>query len=138
MMQEVFSIVYRTLIDLSAATGLSYNEINILVYYLIIPMMFFAMIDKIIGKHFFKIGLVVVWILILIVTDFNEFSDGLFAASVKFLLMFESIGWNYTVSSVIICVLIPGVIFAALFYYSYWPSLKKLVLEKVLRKTKTA
>jgi len=38
----------------------------------------------------------------------------MFEASVRFLLWFQRIGWNYEVSSVIICVIIPIIIYILL------------------------
>jgi hypothetical protein len=123
-MNTIFKIVYIVLKKLSAATGLTYNEINIVVYYIIIPMIYFVMIDKIFKKHIFKIVFACVVATTVFLVDFKLFSDTLFAGSVRFLLWFKVIGWNYTVSSVIICVIVPILLFGVLFYFSYWPDLK--------------
>lgn len=101
---------------LSDLTGLSYKAINIVVYYIIAPFVFLFLIDRIIKKHYFKIGFtIVVVIALLIIKDFELFSRKLFDLSVDFLNLFEIIGMNYTVASVVICVIIPTIAFVLLF-----------------------
>ena len=55
---------------------------------------------------------ILLWILLLMATGkrFSLFCDRLFFASQRFLLWFRKIGWNYVVSSVIICVVVPVII----------------------------
>lgn len=126
-MYDLFNFVYLILVAISRTTGLSYNEINIIVYYYLIPLIYFSMIDKILKTHLFKIGLTFFSILIMIFTNFSDFSDWLFDISVQFLLYFSIIGWNYIVASVIICVFVPILIFIPLFYFSYYPSVKQFI-----------
>lgn len=47
---------------------------------------------------------------------FRDRSDWIFDKSVNFLLWFKKIDWNYVVSSVIICVVVPALIYAELIY----------------------
>ena len=47
---------------------------------------------------------------------FRDRCDWAFMKSVDFLLWFKKIGWNYVVSSVIICVVIPILISVELIY----------------------
>lgn len=47
---------------------------------------------------------------------FSDRCDWAFDKSVDFLLWFKRIGWNYIVSSVIICVVVPILIYAELIY----------------------
>ncbi|MBK9575783.1 MAG: hypothetical protein IPK50_21665 [Fibrobacterota bacterium] len=129
-MDTAFQIVYLLLVYGARVTGLTYNEINIVVYYMIIPMIYLAMIDKIVGRHLFKPALAVLILLVIFLTDFAKFSDGLFDLSVKFLLLFNVVGWNYTVASVIICVVVPIQVFAVLFYFSYWPTAKSYFVKR--------
>lgn len=123
-MQSIFDITFHFLQYLAETTGLSYNEINIIVYYFFIPMIYLAMIDKILKTHLCKLILFVVALLVLVFVDFNEFSDWLFQESVVFLNSFQPLGWNYMLASVIICVFTPLLIFIVLFYCSYWQILK--------------
>ncbi|KQC14643.1 MAG: hypothetical protein APR63_05270 [Desulfuromonas sp. SDB] len=132
-MKIIFDIVYCLLKQLSVITGLTYNEINIVLYYIIIPMIYFVMIDRIMKKHVFKIGFSIIVLITLVFVDLNEFSNSLFDASVKFLLLFDVIGWNYVVSSVIVCVVVPVIIFGVLFYFSYWSSVKKYLVKKPVK-----
>jgi hypothetical protein len=131
-MNTIFEIVYYLLCWLSGITGLSYKAINIVVFFIIIPFIFLILIDRLIKKHYLKIGFtVIVLILLLIIKDFEVFSRQLFDICVKFLQWFKAIGWNYTVASVIICVFIPLVAFILLFYYAYREKIKYL-LHKLL------
>jgi len=124
-MNTIFQIVYLILVWLSDLTGLSYRAINIVVYFIVIPLVYLHLIDNLLKKHYLKIGFsILVLILLLIINDFEVFSDRLFDLSVKFLLWFKVIGWNYTVASVIICVIIPLIAFLVLFYFAYWKRIK--------------
>ena len=48
------------------------------------------------------------------IPDFNGFSERLFASSVAFLMLFGRIGLDYTAASVVVCVIVPGLVFAGL------------------------
>ena len=92
--------------------------INIVVYYYTIPFIFIVMIDKIWGMHYLKIGyLIVVIVSLLLIKDFEKFSELLFHKSENFLRSFSVIGWNYEFASVVICVFLP---FAIIFLLSYY------------------
>ena len=52
---------------------------------------------------------------------FRDRCDWAFDKSVDFLLWFKKIGWNYVVSSVIICVVVPALIYVELI----WAVVKK-------------
>ena len=130
-MHTIFQIVYNVLKRLSSVTGLTYNEINIVVYFIIIPLIYLVMIDKIIHKHILKLTFGGLVISIVAFADFKSFSDSVFAASVKFLLSFENIGWNYVVASVIVCVIVPMIVFCVLFYFSFWPYIKNKFFRKI-------
>lgn len=54
------------------------------------------------------------------------FSDWLFRESVEFLLSLEIFGWNYVVSSVLVCVVFPAIVFAIMLrdaYPGFFPAL---------------
>ncbi|MBI5540812.1 MAG: hypothetical protein HY951_12180 [Bacteroidia bacterium] len=119
-MNDIFAFVYSILEGMSKITGLSYKEINIIVYYIVVPFVYLSLFDKLLKNHFLKIGFSIAVILFLIfVKDFSLFSNDLFDKSVRFLQWFEIIGWNYIVASVIICVVVPFLIFALLLYFVY-------------------
>lgn len=117
-MNLIFKIVYAILKWFSAVTGFSYNEINIIAYYIVIPLIFCHLFDKLFKVKYYKIGLAVVVIIALsIIQDFSSFSDKLFDKSVDFLKWFEVLGWNYIQASVIICVFLPAFIYFVLRYF---------------------
>lgn len=61
---------------------------------------------------------IIVWIVFLWKDPikFRDRCDWAFDKSVDFLLWFKKIGWNYVVSSVIICVVIPVLIYLELIW----------------------
>ena len=116
MIDKCFQIVAGVLYKIAQATGLTYNEINIIVYYLVVPLTWTVMIDILIKAPITTILLFTAWIVIFTVhyNDFRHWCDWALDKSVDFLLWFKRIGWNYVVSSVIICVVVPIIIYAAL------------------------
>ena len=129
-MNELFDIIYSLLKWLSRLTGLTYREVNIVVYFIIIPTLFIFLIGKIYKKKYLIIGfLVFVFVSLLIIPDFTLFSDKLFDVSVDFLNWFNHIGLNYVQASVVICVIIPILIVIILLFLN-----KKAKLINVFKK----
>jgi hypothetical protein len=119
-MEIIFYIVYQILMVISQVTGFSYNEINIIVYYIMLPFVYVFLADKILKKNILKLLYIVSVVAILIaIPDFKGFSDWLFAASVDYLLSFHLFGWNYVVSSVMVCVIFPSVVFLGMLHFAY-------------------
>ena len=117
-MKLLFNIVRDSLQSLADISGLSYMAINIVVYYYVMPFIFFVMIDKIWGMHYLKAGyLIIVIVSLFLIKDFEIFSNSLFYKSENFLKSFSVIGWNYEFASVVICVFIPLVIILVLSYF---------------------
>ena len=112
----VFGTVALGLNILAKLTGLTYREINIIVYYLIIPLSWFIMLDYIIGLPITTPIWILLWVYIFWSKRkfFRQWCDVAFKLSVDFLLKFQRIGWNYWVASVIIGVVVPIIIYAAL------------------------
>jgi hypothetical protein len=124
-MNPVFYIVAHTLNWIASVTGFTYNEINIIAYYIILPFVYVALIDRILRKHILKITYVVAWIgVFCLVKDCGAFSNTLFDASVDFLLMFSHVGLNYVAASVVICVILPGIAFVSLLWFAF-PELRR-------------
>jgi hypothetical protein len=99
-------------------TGRTYNEMNIIVYYFMIPYSWLLMLDAIWGFHYCAIvGGVFYLLLWLAIKNFKSFSDDVFELSVKFLNSFNKYGSNYVASSVWICVAVPLVIYGVLIYF---------------------
>lgn len=111
----IFVTVYQSLMHLSEKTGISYTAINIIIYYLIIPLSWAIMLDYIIQLPICTSVLLIGWTVILILTKdrFYQWCNKVFSISVKFLLSFRF--WSYTTSSVVICVIVPIIIYIALF-----------------------
>lgn len=113
IMAPVFAIVAGAEILIAKVTGRTYNEINIIVYYMLMPLSWFAMVDYITGLPFLSPMFGMAWTLFLWKDKmkFRDRCDWAFEKSVDFLLWFKTIGWNYIVSSVVICVVIPALIY---------------------------
>ena len=95
-MNLVFRIVADSLNWVASVTGFTYNEINIIAYYIILPFIYVALIDRILKKHFLKIAYVLAWVILILFTpNFRAFSDALFKSSVDFLLLFGRVSLNY-------------------------------------------
>jgi hypothetical protein len=119
-MNTTFEIVSSLLKWIAEVTGFTYNEVNIIAYYIILPFAYIILADRIFQKHMLKILYVVgVSVFLFLITDFTRFSDWLFQKSVDFLLSFQFLGWNYIVASVLICVVFPAVVFIVMFHFAF-------------------
>jgi len=119
-MNLVFQIVAGILNGIALVTGFTYNEINIIAYYIILPFVYVALVDRIIKRHYLKIAYVAIWVVALIlIPDFKAFSDLLFKLSVDFLLFFGRVGLDYVAASVVICVILPGLVLVALLWFAF-------------------
>lgn len=117
MINKIFRLVANALIALARITGLTYNQINILVYYFFIPFTWLVMLDEIFDWHYLKAAFIVFCIgFTLGCRDFKNYSDWAFKRSVDFLNFFNRFGSNYYKSSVWICVAIPIVVYIYLGY----------------------
>ena len=117
MIRVIFRIVALSLNVIAKLTGRTYREVNILVYYFMVPLSWLIMLDQIFGFHYFKISfLLVCFGFYLGCRDFKSYSDWLFEKSVVFLNLFNKMGSNYVSSSVWICVGLPLLIYLALGY----------------------
>jgi hypothetical protein len=118
VMLPVFAIVAGIEHVIAKVTGLTYNEVNIIIYYLLIPLSWAVMIDFITMLPLLSPMYIVGWIVFLWKDPmrFRDRCDWAFGKSVDFLLWFKKIGWNYIVSSVVICVVVPALVYAELIY----------------------
>ena len=100
-----FALTAKTLLQIGKIFHLSYNAVNIIVWYMLLPLAWAAILD-------YKLHQVVfapVWILfcigiiVLQRKQFNKFCDLMFRLSQEFILSFG----NYYLWSVIICLLVP-------------------------------
>ncbi len=114
-MSATFFVVMVGLEWMAAITGVTYAEINIIAYFMILPLLYAAMLDGIMRSHWLKLAVVAGWaVALFVIPDFGNFSERLFGASVSFLLLFGRIGLDYTAASVVVCVILPGLTFVAL------------------------
>lgn len=117
-MNEIFQVVYKFLKWISQITGFTYHEINIIVYFIVIPALFIFLLSRIFKQKMLIIGfLILVFFAVIIIPDFSEFSTQLFDKSVVFLNWFDHLGLNYIQASVVICVIIPVLILILLRYF---------------------
>jgi hypothetical protein len=118
VMIPIFAVVAGIEKLIAKLTGLTYNEVNIIVYYLLIPLSWTVMIDYITRIPFLTPMFLIVWVILLWKDQmkFRDRCDWAFKKSVDFLLWFKRIGWNYIVSSVIIGVVVPVLIYVELIY----------------------
>ena len=118
VMLPIFAVVAGVEHVIAKLTGSTYNEVNIIVYYLLIPLSWAVMIDYLTKLPFISPMFVLAWIVFLWKDPmkFRDRSDWAFMKSVDFLLWFKRIGWNYVVSSVIICVIVPILVYVELIY----------------------
>ncbi len=116
-MKEVFTLVYNFLKWLSRITGLTYHEVNIVIYYILIPSIFIIILDKIFNTNWLKIGFGLLVVLTLFfVPNFEKFATMLFYKSVDFLNGFQALGLDYVQASVVICVIAPLIFIFLLVY----------------------
>lgn len=91
MIIQTFALVANSLLFIGKKTGLTYNEVNILVYYLLIPLSWAIMFDFWLGLPIMTVALLLVWLGIFIATrhTFKEWCDWAFQDSVDFLNWFN-------------------------------------------------
>ena len=118
IMLPIFAVVAGLEHIIAKLTGATYNEVNIIVYYLLIPLSWAVMVDHITMLPFLTPMYIIAWIVFLWKDPmkFRDRCDWAFDKSVDFLLWFKKIGWNYVVSSVIICVVVPVLVYIELVY----------------------
>ena len=115
IVHRIFFWVVRELIALANYLNLSYNEVNILVFYVVIPFMWCTLLDMYWEIHYLKIGYALLCLaMFLIYRNFKTLSDTIYKKSVYFLLYFDRFGSNYILSSVLICLGVPLIVFGVL------------------------
>ena len=116
-MRSIFNITASALAFLARILKLTYNQINVIVYYFLIPISWIYLIGILINS---QIGIVLYCIFSFGVFvgcgDFKKYCDRLFNSSAHFLNSFGKVGSDYVKSSVIICVALPILIYITLIY----------------------
>lgn len=119
MIKNRFKFTANFLKRLSRKTGFTYNEINILGYFFIIPFSWLIILDEILEIHILKLSFVVFCVGFYVgCRSFKDYSDLLFLKTVKFLNYFNRFGNNYIASSVWICIAVPILIYILLLYFA--------------------
>lgn len=118
MIDSIFLIVQKSLEWIAKKTQLTYREVNIILYYFLIPFTWTLMIDYVFRLPFV---LSIVYCLFSIIVflsckNFKKFCDQLFDKSIYFI---ESFG-NYYTFSVVLCVAVPIVIYIVLGVFVYY------------------
>ncbi len=115
--ERIFYKVAENLRWFARLFKLSYQEVNIILYFFIIPFSWIVLLDMLFGIHYLKLIFVLSSIVFFLwVKDFRLYSYKLFNKSVDFLNYFNRYGSNYIVSSVWICVALPIAIYWILIY----------------------
>lgn len=122
-----FAVVSAGLFWMARRMHLTYNAINVLVYYWLIPASWTMMIDWRVdwqvatpwGEGFcplLTLLLCAAWVGILLATVrfFGKWCDLMFNTSVDFLNYFNRWGGNYVLNSVVVCVCVPVAIYILL------------------------
>lgn len=110
---KIFWWIANGLSGIADKTGLTYNEVNILVYYLFIPLTWTIMLDIILHMPITTPLQLLVWACIFVFTRgrFHQWCDKAFVMSQKFIRFFG----EYVKYSVVICVIVPITIYVILF-----------------------
>lgn len=116
--KKIFYFVANSLLYIARKSKLTYNEVNVLLYYLIIPISWTILFDCWLGLPLTTAALLLVWLGIIIVTRhyFRQWCDWAFKDSVDFFNWFNRFGGNYKLNSVIICVIMPIFIYLVLIW----------------------
>lgn len=122
-----FAVVAIALEWMARKLHITYNEINVVVYYWLIPLSWTLLLDYKLDASIDVMGcqgylpiltilLCFSWIGILIANYrfFSKWCDYVFKASQDFLCIFNRRGGNYVLNSVVICVVIPLIIYIIL------------------------
>ena len=114
---KTFQLTANLLHSIARMTGKTYYEINVFIYFFLVPFSWCWMVDTFFYFHYLKLSFILLTIGFFIgCRNFREYSDELFFKSVKFLNFFNRFGSNYKLSSVIICLLLPFLVYAYLIY----------------------
>lgn len=117
MINQIFNQTAIILLKISKKLHLTYNEINVIVYYGFIPLTWMILLDFIL--NIWPI-LTLIWsviclsIYLLNRKNFSQWCDLIFQKSVDFLLSFNCINWDYYKASVYICVILVLIIYLIL------------------------
>lgn len=105
-MQELFITTRDLLLDMASATGLTYKEVNVLVWYFFIPFTWAILFDLIVGRHRGKLVVGLISLIAGLTLYFASRTEWLFDRSCE-LLLGSNVGGSYVNASVVICLFVP-------------------------------
>lgn len=106
--QFLFLIVAKSLYRIAELTKLTYNQINVIVYFFVVPFLYMTILDHHFDFHYIKAAAAFTLFGFFIgCRDFAAYSDWLFAQAVKFLQYFKRYGISYESASIWFCVVLP-------------------------------
>ncbi len=118
VIERIFQWEVIQLLKLAGMFKLSYHEINIILYFFVVPFTWFLMLDALFQFHYLKLSFAFLCIGFFTgCSDFKPFATSFYRKSVQFLLYFNRFGSNYIASSVLICLVVPICIYALLIYF---------------------
>ena len=118
-MNAVFDAVMHSLEWGAGLSGLTYAEVNIIVYFMLLPVALAAMADRILHWHWLKLSVLAVWATALLaIPNFTAFSDRAFDLCAAFLSAFAVVGLSYVQASVAVCVILPLLVLAGLVVFN--------------------
>lgn len=118
MYNSIFIAVRNRLLKIGKSTGLSYQEVNIIVYFFLIPFSWACLLDVIYGSYLFVLAIFVIGGIVLSITP--KQIDALFEKCVNLLAYLNRFGLNYERVSVWICVWLPLVIYIILIKLAFF------------------
>lgn len=118
VIERIFQWEVKQLLKLAGMFKLSYHEINIIVYFFVVPFSWLVLLDALFQFHYLKLSFAFFCIGFFTgCSDFKPFSTSLYRKSVQFLMYFNRFGSSYVASSVWICLVVPMCIYALLIYF---------------------
>ena len=117
-MLYIFTRIVDALVFISGKTGISYNQVNIILYYMLIPLSWAVILDIYIGIPLTSLVILLIWTLLLLGKrgHFHEWCETAFYRSVAFINYFNRWGGNYILNSVTICVVFPILVYTGLIW----------------------
>ena len=117
LIERIFQWEVIQLLKLAGMFKLSYHEINIILYFFVVPFSWFILLDALFQFHYLKLSFAFFCIGFFTgCSNFKPFATSLYRKSVQFLLYFNRFGSSYVASSVWICLVVPICIYALLIY----------------------
>lgn len=110
MINWIFRKTVEGFVKLSQTFGITYEEMNIVVYYILIPYSWAVLLDLLIEWPIFMFLAIFIDYYVFVYKDFRKSCFSLWQASVDFLLQFK----NYKVASVIFCIFVPIIVYIEL------------------------